>query len=235
MAEYSELKQQILSDIKRDTRLASNGIKQKIANKTVTYDDAVKYSKAIGDAAGKALERYKNDVVEEALTEYAEEVLAPVYRAVQNSTLTASRQTQQTFLDNMGLGISPVNVKPDESRIAHMIARFRNATSFDEVAFLLGSDVAENVARGSVTDSIKQNADFMDSAGIEVSYTRSGVGCCAWCDSMTGTYARGELPDDFWRVHKDCTCSFDIKARNSRTRITYSTSDGKITKNTTSY
>lgn len=234
MAEYLDLKKQVLDDISRNTRMASQGIKQKIANRTATYDDAVKYAKAVGNAAGKALEKYESGIVEDALAEYAETVLAPVYRSVQNATLKATKSVQKVFNENAQFGFAPVDVKPDESRIAHMIARFRTATSFDEVAFLLGSDVAQNVARGAVTDSMRENGQFMNNAGVDIKFVRDGTNCCDWCASMTGTYAPNELPDDFWRVHKDCNCSIEYHTTNTHTRITYTTSDdGKISKNTT--
>lgn len=234
MADYSTLRLQILDEIKKDTSPSVRTLSTKIKNNTATYDDAVKFSKALGDATSKALEKYSGAVVDEALAEYAEVVLAPIYRSMQSTGLEASKLIQQIYNDKAGFGFAPVNVARDESRIVHMVSRFREATSFDEVAFLLGKDVSQNIARASVTDTMRSNANFMSNAGIEVTYTRIGTDCCPWCAEVSGTYTRDELPDDYWKVHKDCTCVFEYKARNTHTRTTFSTgSDGKITKNTT--
>lgn len=212
-------------------KVAVKTLRNKILNKTATYDDAVALSKVLGDVTSKYL--VSNGLPDEMLGEYASEVLAPIYRSMQNTTLGASKEVQKLFNEKMGVQLNPVNVPSDERRITHIVARFRDAESKDTVSFLVEKGVAENIARGSVTDSLRSNAKALDDAGFETTVTRSGAGCCAWCDAMTGTYKINDIPTDFWRVHKACTCSFTYNTRNKRTRITYSTGDdGKMTKNT---
>lgn len=235
MQDYSDLKQQILNDIRKDSALKTDigKFNQKIRDKSATYDDAVKLSKSIGDTTSKCLKASAVNVTNETLAEYAEEIIQPVYTALQSTSLSASKQVQAIFNDQVGIQMNPADVKPNASRIKHIVDRFKEASLFDDVSFLLGEAVAENIARGAVTDSLKENAKQYDAAGFETYVIREGSGCCAWCDEMTGKYSLDELPNDFWRVHKDCTCSFEYKAKNTHTKITYSTNKGVITKNTT--
>lgn len=236
--DYSTLKQQILSDIRNDTSLKTslNVLQNKIKNGTAKYSDAVELSKRLGKVTSKYLTAHTVEPTQELLGQYADEILAPIYESMQSTSLAATKEVQRIYNKKAQFGLNPADVPTDESRIKHIVRRFKEAESFDTVSFLIGEDVAENIARGAVTDSLRANAKQFDDAGIETYVSRNGVGCCDWCASMTGTYSLDNIPSDFWRVHKACTCTFDYKVNNKRTRITYSTGDdGKMTKNTTEY
>ena len=233
--DYSTSQKQILNDIKNDTRMKSAvaNLRNKLINKTATYDDAVKFSLTLGDVTSSKLIANSIDVTDDILAEYASEILAPVYRSMQNTALGASKEVQKLFNSRVKVGINPVEVKNDESRITHIVDRYRAAEKNEEVKFLIEKGVAENIARGAVTDSLRANAKAYDDAGFESYVTRSGAGCCAWCDTMLGTYPINDIPSDFWKVHKSCTCSFDYKVKNRHTRVTFSTNEqGRLVKNT---
>lgn len=234
MADYLKLKDSVKNEIRKNTSMikAARNLNYKIKNGTAKYSDAVKFSKEIGKVTGEALEFYSDAVDDTTLEEYATTVLAPIYRDMQKSTLQATKQVQKIYNKNARFGFNPVEVDTDEERLNNIVQRFRDASSFKDVSFLLGKDVAQNISRAAVTDTLRKNTEFMNSAGVETYVTRSGVGCCSWCDSMTGTYSMDDIPDDFWRVHKDCTCEFDYKTKNAHTKITFSTSDdGTISRN----
>lgn len=234
MSVFSDDMVRIKENISSDTRLREKIkiFKDKVNNRTATYDDAVKLSKYVGDITSEYLVR--NGLPDELLGEWAQDVIVPLYRDLQGTSLTAAEQVQEIFNQQMGIGLNPADVNPDSSRLLHIAKRFEEATEGSEVSFLLGKDVAENIAWGAVNDSMRQNARQMSSAGLETYVTRKGgASCCPWCASISGTYALNDLPDDFWAVHKDCTCSFEYKSRNSHTRITYSTGKrGGLIKNT---
>ncbi len=234
MADYLNLKNLVQNEIKKNTSMikASRNLNYKIKNGTAKYSDAVKFSREIGKVTGNALEFHTDEIDDNSLEEYAITVLVPTYRAMQKSTLQVSKQIQKIYNANAKFGFNPVDVDPDEERLNNIVQRFRDASTFKDVSFLLGSDVAQNISRAAVTDTLRKNTEFMNAAGVETYVTRSGVGCCAWCDSMTGTYSIDDIPNDFWRVHKDCICEFDYKTKNAHTKITFSTSDdGTISRN----
>ena len=231
--DYSTLKKQIASEITKDKQLnvIIRQLKAKINNNTATYNDVVEFSKHLGNVTSKSMLKY--GIPETEFDVYAEEIVAPLFRQMQKTSISASKMVQQLLIETNGLGIAPANVPTDESRITHIVQRFKEASDVKDVSFLVGADVAENIARGAVTDSLKANAKQLNDVGFETYVTRSGSGCCAWCDSMTGTYEINSVPNDFWRVHKSCTCSFDYKCKGKHSRITFSTSDnGKLVKNT---
>lgn len=231
--DYLTLKKQISSDIANDKQLnyIVKQLRYKLNNNTATYRDVVEFSKHLGNVTSSCIEKY--GIPEEMAGTYAEEVITPIFRQMQKTSISASKMVQQLLNDTNGIGLLPAEVATDESRLIHIVERFKEASDIKDVSFLVGADVAENIARSAVTDSLRANAKLLDDAGFESYVTRSGSGCCAWCDSMLGTYPINDVPKDFWRVHKSCTCSFDYKCKGKHSRITFSTSDdGIISKNT---
>lgn len=238
MTDYGALKTQILNEVKKNKALTAELIKiNKLANqKKLTYNDVRKFSSDFGRLVGTLLQKNVSDVPANELLEFASHALSPLCQNVQNTTINMCDKVQSIFLDNANIGLKPIHIKNDSSRINHIIERFQGATDFSEVSFLLSPDVLENIANGAVTDSMKANAEFMDSAGMETYVTRSdGAGCCEWCDSMCGTFAIHDIPDDFWRVHKGCSCEFEYHSRSTHSKITFSTTtSGTMQKNISS-
>lgn len=235
MADYSILKTQILNEIKSDPELKSAlaELNTKIKAGSAKYSDVVSLSKKMGSITSNHLQTNAVQITDGLLGEFADEVLAPVYRSMQKTSLAASKQVQRLFNKKMGLGLNPADVPTDESRLMHIAERFKEAESLDTVAFLYGKGVAENIARGAVTDSLRANARALNDAGVETFVIREGVGCCAWCETVVGTYAIDDAPDDFWKTHKGCTCSIEYKSKNTHTRVTYHTDDkGDLRKST---
>lgn len=228
--DYSTLKKNIQNDISSDRQL--NGIilklRHKLKNETATYDDVTEFAKHLGNVTSKCLLKY--GIPEEELGTYAEEIVAPIYRSMQKTSISASKMVQKLMNETNGIGLLPAEVATDESRLVHIINRFKEASSPKDVSFLVGGNVSQNIARGAVTDSIRANARLTSAAGLKSYVRREGNGCCAWCDSMTGIYEIGDEPDDFWRVHRDCTCSFDYKYEGHHSRVSFTTENGIMTK-----
>lgn len=231
--DYSTLRTQISNDIAKDKQLNAivGKLREKLKNNTATYTDVTEFSKHLGNVTSKALVKY--GIPEEEFGEWAEEIVAPIFRQMQKTSVSASKMVQRLMNETNGLGIAPAEVPTDESRITHLVRRFKEASDIKDVSFLVGRDVAENIARGAVTDSIKRNAEQAKQMGIKSYVVREGNGCCAWCDSMTGIYDIGDVPKDFWRVHKDCTCSFEYKYDKTHTKISFVTDKGLLVKTTT--
>lgn len=230
--DYSALRQQILNDIKGNVSLQKSVVelRNKIKNKSAKFSDVAKMSDKLSEVTSKAIRSIAPD--ENTLGEYAEQVIEPIYHAMQTTTLTACVSVQQIINDKSGIGLKPVDVKPDQSRLVHIKARYRETPSFDDVSFLLGEDVTQNIAKAAITDSIRQNARQMQDAGLETYVTRTdNNACCDWCASKVGTYSIDNIPNDFWAVHKGCSCEFEYKSKKTSSRVFFSTDEnGNITR-----
>lgn len=231
MTDYSILRQQIVKGIGQSpvAIMNSKALNQRIINKTANYQTLTDYSKVLGDVAGGCISRnIAQGIVDEELEAFAVECLAPVYRQCQNTMLNYSKKVQIIYNEKAGIQLNPVDVPRDESRIAHIIERFNGDESFETLKFLTESDVVRSITRGVVTDTIRENARFQEDAGLKVTISRSGSGCCDWCASMVGTYdSIHDLPDDFWLVHRGCTCEINYFGD----KIRYKTgNDGRISK-----
>lgn len=80
---------------------------------------------------------------------------------------------------------------------------------------------------------MRENAQFQEETGMKNVISRTdGGGCCDWCASVCGTfYSIGDLPDGFWRIHRNCSCVIDYKVGKTREKIRYITNDdGSINK-----
>lgn len=231
MTDYSNLRNQLLNDLSKDKNVQQSVsiINKKLKTGKATFNDVTKLAVALSKPTSKGL---SDNVPVGDMVAYAEEVVAPVYTASQRTVLAAGKKVQKGMLKRANLGIEPADVLEDKSRIVHIVGRFRAAESIDTVAFLLGEDVAENILRGAVTDTISENARNLNNMGFETYVTRSdGAGCCDWCASKVGTYKIGDLPDDFWAVHKGCSCTFEYKTKDTHSRIAFETNDkGKMKK-----
>lgn len=231
-----ELLTTVRADVAADknARQAIAIIKKKLNAGTATYNDVRRLATRLGTATSKALGRIVGYVDDATLAEFAEVVLAPVYGGLQTDILSASKQVQEAFNRTAGFGFKAADVLPDAERIRHIVERFAEAESLDSVSFLMGEGVAQNIALGAATDSLRENARFANDAGLKTMLARTdGAACCAWCAAQCGTFTVDNVPEGFWQVHKDCSCKFEYKVRNTHTRITFSTDEqGNIRKNT---
>lgn len=234
--DYSALRLQITSDIQQDIQLNTNmkSLRQKINSGTVNQKDLESFSKVFGDSISKHVRKYTTDgVADEFLKEFSNECLTPIYRQAQTTMLNASKSAQAVKNKQSGIGMKPVDVDNDESRLIHINQRFEEATSFDEVAFLTESNVTRSVTRGAINDSLRANASAQSRAGLEILISRNdGSGCCNWCSSMVGTYTSFDaLPDNFWGVHRGCGCTIDYKVGKTSSKLSFETKDdGTMTK-----
>ena len=77
------------------------------------------------------------------------------------------------------------------------------------------------------------NIDFQEDVGLQTLIVRTdGGGCCDWCASVCGEFhSRAELPEDFWRIHRNCSCVIDYRVGKTNQKIKYKTNkDGSLDK-----
>lgn len=220
MVDYSTLQKRIKTDPS-----VIRAIKQ--ARKAYGFSGVNKAADALAKAISKAVEEAALDLSDAELAEFAASILRRMYSTGQKTVLQICEDLQGKLLSDLGVGLAPASVSADAARISNLVQKFSEAETLDDVRFLLGEDVVQNIMRGAVNDSIKANADNLYRAGFDVVVARTDPGCCEWCASMTGAYPVGSWPDDFWRVHKDCSCSFDYRSRISGVHQKISFSSGK--------
>lgn len=234
MQDYSTLKQQIINDIKEDSKSTSKALKQMIQTETANYQTVAEYSKSFGESISKSIKKnIGEEIPAEELGQFATECLAPIYRQSQDTMLNACENVQKTYNKQAGIDLSPANVKQDESRIQNIIKRFEESDNFKDVAFLTESNVAKSITRGAVQDSIRENSKLQSDAGLKIRISRSdGSGCCDWCSSVTGTFDSFDaLPEGFWGIHRGCNCVIDYRVGKTRNKISFNTDEkGNLTK-----
>ena len=99
-------------------------------------------------------------------------------------------------------------------RITGVVDRLSNADDYDSIKWILGAPV-ENVALSVVDDTIKDNADFQSSAGLQTTVTRytTSEKPCAWCQGLEGTYTAEEANDaGVWHRHVNCRCVIEYES-----------------------
>lgn len=227
MADFSSLRNQIFDDIKQNKTVATSQqrINAQLKNGTANYKSAADFSKALGSAVGDSFKKNVTDVPANELGQFAKDVVAPVYSQEQKTMLSVCSKVQKQVNKDADIDINPLEIKQDVSRIRHIVQRFEEASTFAEVSFLLGSNVAQSIARGAVNDSMKDNIDFQEDVGLQTLIVRTdGGGCCDWCASLCGEFnSRAELPDDFWRIHRNCSCVIDYRVGKTNQKIKYTT------------
>lgn len=234
--DYSEIRDLIIKEIQTDKQLLTSflAINKMIEDKTATYTALAEFSKVLGDRVGQnIIKNIIEDIPEGELTEFAEKCLAPIYKDMETTMLMLCNNVQ--FMQNAKakIGLAPVNVQLDESRINNAVRRFAEAVDFASVKFLANSNTAKSIARNVVNESIKQNSEFQEKAGLNVLLSRSdNGGCCKWCKTVTGTFTSFEdLPVGFWAIHNGCGCTIDYKVGKTKSRLKFSTNEnGKLKK-----
>lgn len=235
--DYSDLKNIILESIRGDEQLKSSlaALNNLIQTKKATYLSAADFSKVLGGRVGALIQaNIPNGIPNEDLLAFAESCLKPIYESMQISTIDICKEVQRLQNELSGINLNPVNVKADKSMIENAVEKFAEAETFEEVKFLTNENTAKSIARDVVNESIKQNLQIQSDAGFQTLIRRTdNGGCCAWCKTVVGTYRSvDELPRGFWAVHNACTCTIDYRVGKTRDKISFTTENGRMRKNT---
>lgn len=165
-----------------------------------------KWSKLLTDAYGNADTFDENSIVE------------AVKRAYSESAYFAKSQIN-VLCKKLGIGLKSKMPAIDSDRVDSYVDKLKT----EDAKWLFGKDVMQNIARAGSNDAIKMNARRYSEAGLTSYIERVSDGkCCDWCESMVGRYKYGEQPDDFFQMHKDCTCNIIYTPSKGKTqRIRY--------------
>lgn len=216
-------------DKNEDIRKLWSRIDEKLAD----YKDATNYSMLVGKEWSSLLQTAAaSDLSEDELLEIIDDGLKQGYR----STSYYAKRVQQVINSRYDISMKSFEPAIDESRLENLKAKLKETANIaglitNENEWLIGEDVVESVARSAITDTIQYNARMQSEAGLNAYITRdAGAGCCSWCNGLVGVYVYGDEPEDFYRVHKGCTCT--ITYRPSKTKLErmtfYQDTDGKL-------
>ena len=187
----------------------------KVNNDRASYKDAENYSARVAKWWSDNLVKHYGDA---DYSEVVKDISQSLKKAYSESAYYA-KNVQGNINAKAKIGMKALEPHIDDTRITSLLEKLTT----EDAKWLLDSDVVKNIARSAVTDTIQANARIQSEADLYSYIERdTGAGCCDWCESVAGRYLYGEQPDDFFRVHKDCTCSITYMPSKERwQKITY--------------
>lgn len=178
------------------------------------YKNAYEYAAAVAKEAERAM---RIVLTEGALPEgtlffnIADRTVRPLMEEVQGLVAGYCEQVQSRINADAGIGIKAIRPGLNEDRVAGMINKLASYENITDGKWLFDAPM-ENYSESVVVDSIRENAEFQYSAGLEPLIIRSQSGrCCDWCDALIGTYRYRDLEDGdmVWARHDYCRCTLD--------------------------
>ncbi len=216
-----ELLEKIRKDFQRDFKESEviNSVQKLLDAGTATYKEANDYAEEAGKILAKAFQsNLSSNVLPDGRMYYniAERILNETLIDGHEMVSWMTEQIQDELNKNAGIGIKSVSPELNQDRVDGLINRLAGEPDFDGVKWLLDEPIV-NFHQAIVDDSIKANADFHASAGLEpILHRIASPSCCEWCDSIAGDYRYDEAPDDIYRRHERCRC-----------RVEYDPGEGK--------
>lgn len=205
---------------------------EKLVNGVATYEDATAYAEEVGSIWSKALGHNLNiETLPDGKLYFniANKTIRPALVEDYEAVAEFTEQLQNLLNQSAKIGLKSVVPKINDDRIRNLIDKIASQYDvFSSTDWLIGSDVLANYSRAVVSDFVEENAKLQKDAGLHswIERIEGAGGCCDWCRRMVGKYTYGEQPDDFFRVHKDCTCSIEFHpSKRAVQRISYK--DGK--------
>lgn len=198
-----------------------NAMYQKIRDGTATYTDADKFAVEVGNILSKIFKlRINSDMLPDGTMYYniAERLMNDILRDNHKVVSGVASDVQTVLNKAAGMGISGIVPDIDQKRIDGFIERLASGELFDDIAWILGEPVV-NYTQSVVTDTLVENAKFLNSIGERQIITRTlGGGFhdknCKWCQSLAGSYEYPNVPREVFQRHDNCRCnvnSFDGK------------------------
>lgn len=202
---------------------------EKVANNRADYNDATRYAEIVGRMWSDALSKHitiDNLPDGKLYFNIANKTIKPALESDYMNVAEFTKDVQNWLNESAQIGLKSVVPPINGDRVKHLIDKIASQDElFGDFDWLIGDGVLENFSRSVVTDFVEANASIQKDAGLKswIERREGAGGCCKWCQTMVGRYNYGEQPDDFFLVHKDCTCVIEFHpAKRRAERITYS-------------
>lgn len=231
---YNQIRKIFNAKYKKATAFGQplDDLRKKIDAGDATIIDADMYATQVGGLMSEALQEVLvGDVLPDRRLYYdlAKETLGQSLEDVHYLVSDIVSEIEEEMSLAAGLGLKPVQVKPDTNRINGLLKIADEAEDFDTVNHILGEPVV-NFALNTVDESVKQNAKFQTEAGLTVEVVRNydDVGLrnrtqpCAWCLAREGTWDYEDaLANGVFQRHEGCHCTITYTSRKGeRSRST---------------
>lgn len=204
-----------------------------VENGKPTYQQAEEYARIAGSYMSSALQQTLTvDVLPDGKLYYniAQKTLGQALLDDYDLVAKAAEAAQQAINDAAGVGIKPILPGFNQERVDGLVDLLSSAELITDESWVLGEPIV-NFHQNIVDESIRQNAEFHDGAGLQVTVTRryDGVGLrkkgvpCEWCLAREGSFTYSDaLASGVFQRHEGCGCIIDYTSKKGV--ITRSTS-----------
>lgn len=228
---YSELVNNILGQISKEPEVIKEITFWKKNKDRLGYETAEAFSKVLGTATAKHLKPLAEQMQPEEIKQVYQHVSDLMIKYCEDATANITGRAGLKFIPSV-----KVDVQSDiNDMLDNLVTRMYDTDSWEDVKFLANENSARSITRKTTTSHMKYTARSQQGAGIKVLISRTGgAECCDYCAGLTGTFTSlSDLPDNFWSVHRNCTCSFHYNVGKTNNIVTFSTDEkGRITKET---
>ena len=193
--------------------------------KKATYSTANDFAIEVGEILARAL---KSVVTADRLPDgkmyynIAKRLLEPVLGNNYKTVADYAVKVQSDLNKKAKIGLNAKKPVLNQDRIDGFINRLSSEDDFSKAQRLLDEPVV-NFTQAVIDDTIKINAEFQYSAGLNPTIERRTFGrCCEWCENLSGTYNYPHVPEDFYHRHQRCRCTIEYDPKTGRRQNSWS-------------
>ena len=198
---------------------------KKLKAKKATYSTANNFAIEVGEILARALQSVVTaDRLPDGKMYYniAKRLLEPVLGNNYKTVADYAVKVQSDLNKKAKIGLNAKKPVLNQDRIDGFINRLSSEDDFSKAQRLLDEPVV-NFTQAVIDDTIKINAEFQYSAGLNPTIERRTSGrCCKWCESLSGTYNYPHVPEDFYHRHQRCRCTIEYDPKTGRRQNSWS-------------
>lgn len=198
---------------------------KKLKAKKATYSTANNFAIEVGEILARALQSVVTaDRLPDGKMYYniAKRLLEPVLGNNYKTVADYAVKVQSDLNKKAKIGLNAKKPVLNQDRIDGFIDRLSSEDDFNKVKWILDEPVV-NFTQAVIDDTIKINAEFQYSAGLNPTIERRTFGqCCKWCENLSGTYNYPHVPEDFYHRHQRCRCTIEYDPKNGKKQNSWS-------------
>ena len=198
---------------------------KKLKAKKATYSTANNFAIEVGEILARALQSVVTaDRLPDGKMYYniAKRLLEPVLGNNYKTVADYAVKVQSDLNKKAKIGLNAKKPVLNQDRIDGFIDRLSSEDDFNKVKWILDEPVV-NFTQAVIDDTIKINAEFQYSAGLNPTIERRTFGqCCKWCENLSGTYNYPHVPENFYHRHQRCRCTIEYDPKNGKKQNSWS-------------